>query len=742
MHTTFSSYTFTDFMDTQFDSAQEKFEKYQARMAFKVLDIEKDPLEQGYGEESYDVIIASLALHATKNLGSTLANVRRLLKPGGFLLLLEVTEPNVMRMGLVLGGLPGWWLGHEEGRTLSPCVSVQEWSDLMSKAGFSGVDVFTPHHSELPVPFSVVATQAVDDRVSFLRNPTSSSAEPLGVESLTIIGGKVESTATLVTEIRDLVEPHYDTVKIVASLENIALEDLPMMGTVLSLAELDEPAFVSMTAQRLKSLQELFRQSKNILWVVYGSQGDNPYAQMFLGVQRTLVTEMNHLRVQSLNLHSLQDARSDLIAKMLLQLEATDVWYQDGRLNDLLWNIEPEVTLREGQVFIPRLRFSPQRNDRYNSSKRLKVDAIVRDNSVASVRPSDRGYQVIESPAPTASFFADRIEVQVTNSLLRSVSVTESESLFLVTGKDTRDNSQVIALSDTLDSRVQVPASWAVKCGQSTEQALRSMLSLYVHFLSQSMMKKVSPGKILAVLDPDFSTSAALSQYANQRGVQVALITTKESSSSSPWIYIHRHSTRRELLSKIPRNIGGLLNVGGDEDVMSMLKTMLPTDCHIENEQTLTEEVSRRTGVSGMDQIVLQLHATWTKAFNDQTPVNVNRLPKLGLGDLIKIQRPSTAQAVIDWDSPQLPVQIQPATKVVKFAKDKTYWLVGLTGGLGLSLCQWMARQGARYIALSSRNPKVDDRWIQAMGADGCTVRVFAKWVASFFLCFPAIFRY
>lgn len=189
MDTAFSTYTFTDFMVSQFDLAQEKFEKYQARMAFKALDIEKDPLEQGYGEESYDLIIASLALHATKNLESTLANVRRLLKPGGFLVLLEMTDPNVIRMGLVLGGLPGWWLGHDEGRTLSPSVSVQQWSDLMRKVGFSGVDTFTPHHSELPIPFSVMAAQAVDDRVSLLRNPFESSAEPLGVESLTIIGG-------------------------------------------------------------------------------------------------------------------------------------------------------------------------------------------------------------------------------------------------------------------------------------------------------------------------------------------------------------------------------------------------------------------------------------------------------------------------------------------------------------------------------------------------------------------------
>lgn len=714
-------------MDSRFDEVQEKFGKYQARMAFKLLDIEKDPIEQGYGEESYDLIVASLALHATKTLATTLANVRRLLKPGGFLVLLEVTDPNVMRIGLVLGGIPGRWLGNQEGRTLSPCVSVETWGSLMSKVGFSGIDVSARHHPELPIPFSVMVTQAVDDRIDFLRRPLTSNYDALGVESLTIIGGKMPLTATMVTEIRDAVGLHYDTIKVAASLEAIAIEELPMMGTVLSLAELDEPAFVSMNAQRLKALQELFRQSKNILWVGHGAQGDNPFAHMFVGVQRTLVTEMNHLRVQFLNLHSLKETTSDIIAKKLLQLEATDVWYQDGRLSDILWTTEPEMTLWNGTFYIPRFRLSSQRNDRYNSSKRLIVKSVERDNSTVSIQSSERGYQILEAPAANSPAFADQAEIQVTASLLRSVQVAESHSLFVVTGRDLRDNTQVVALSTALDSRIRVPASWIVRCGQSNDQSIRSMLSLYAHLLAQSMVRKIAPGKTLAVLDPDFSMSAVLSQYANERGVQLALLSTKEDSCSSPWIYIHPHSTRRELLSSIPRNVAGLFDVRGQESVVSMLRAVLPAGCQIESEQALTWENARTAGLSGMDQILPALHATWTRAYHDQTPVNVNRLSQLDLRTLIETQHPSAAQSVVFWEGTQLPVQVRPATQVVKFAKDKTYWLVGLTGGLGLSLCQWMARQGARYIALSSRSPKVDERWIREMAKSGCTVRVFAK---------------
>ena len=93
-------------------------------MTFNTLDIEKDVAKQGFAEQSFDVVIASLVLHATNNLEATMRNVRKLLKPGGYLLMLEITDNDPMRFGFIFGGLPGWWLGQNDGRMLSPCVSI------------------------------------------------------------------------------------------------------------------------------------------------------------------------------------------------------------------------------------------------------------------------------------------------------------------------------------------------------------------------------------------------------------------------------------------------------------------------------------------------------------------------------------------------------------------------------------------------------------------------------------------
>jgi hybrid polyketide synthase/nonribosomal peptide synthetase ACE1 len=87
---------------------------------------------------------------------------------------------------------------------------------------------------------------------------------------------------------------------------------------------------------------------------------------------------------------------------------------------------------------------------------------------------------------------------------------------------------------------------------------------------------------------------------------------------------------------------------------------------------------------------------------------------------------------LIDWTaSPTALVKLEPLDSKPMFVSDKTYWLVGLTGGLGLSLCRWMIKHGARYIVISSRNPKVDKKWLKYFESVNSTVKVYARYVPT-----------
>ena len=103
-------YDYTDISSGFFDSARSKLCDWSEMLRFRTLNIERDPVDQGFEEASYDLIIASNALHATKCIDDTLANVQRLLKPGGRLALIEVTRL-VPFINVIVGHLPGWWRG-------------------------------------------------------------------------------------------------------------------------------------------------------------------------------------------------------------------------------------------------------------------------------------------------------------------------------------------------------------------------------------------------------------------------------------------------------------------------------------------------------------------------------------------------------------------------------------------------------------------------------------------------------
>ncbi|MFH7407676.1 class I SAM-dependent methyltransferase, partial [Pseudomonas syringae group genomosp. 7] len=55
--------------------------------------LQKPAAEHGFQAEHYDLIVSANVIHATQDIGHTLQNQRPLLKPGGALLMSEITRP-------------------------------------------------------------------------------------------------------------------------------------------------------------------------------------------------------------------------------------------------------------------------------------------------------------------------------------------------------------------------------------------------------------------------------------------------------------------------------------------------------------------------------------------------------------------------------------------------------------------------------------------------------------------------
>jgi acyl transferase domain-containing protein/acyl carrier protein/phospholipid N-methyltransferase len=153
-----TEYVFTDIGGIFLNRAKEKFKDF-AFIHYQQLNIEQPPQTQGFVGQQYDLIIAANVLHATRDLGETLAHVRYLLKPGGQLLLLEDTEQQRW-VDLTFGLTDGWWRFTDLSiRPDHPILPVEQWHSLLQRCGFAQIAAL-PNHPHLRLGQSVIVAQA------------------------------------------------------------------------------------------------------------------------------------------------------------------------------------------------------------------------------------------------------------------------------------------------------------------------------------------------------------------------------------------------------------------------------------------------------------------------------------------------------------------------------------------------------------------------------------------------------
>jgi acyl transferase domain-containing protein/ubiquinone/menaquinone biosynthesis C-methylase UbiE/acyl carrier protein len=135
-----TEYTFSDVTPLLIAKAREKFSRFPF-VKYRVLDIEKDPLSQGFEAHSYDIAIAANVLHATADLRETIKNVQSLLTSDGVLLLLEGSRP--LRFGdLIVGLTEGWWKFKDTAlRPSHALISSGKWQEILADSGFTDVVV-------------------------------------------------------------------------------------------------------------------------------------------------------------------------------------------------------------------------------------------------------------------------------------------------------------------------------------------------------------------------------------------------------------------------------------------------------------------------------------------------------------------------------------------------------------------------------------------------------------------------
>ncbi|KAK9426030.1 putative Ketosynthase family 3 (KS3) domain-containing protein [Seiridium unicorne] len=703
---------------------------------FHPSDLSKGLHQQGLFESSYDVIVASLSLHTTVDLDATLRNVRRLLRPGGYLLALELLPSAGLFFDVIFGSSPDWWHVSEERQTPSPAVALSEWDSLLRNASFSGIDICAPDDHGL-VPFSIFASQAVNEKISFLREPLSlappGSASPTLVPDLLILAENDGKTLELSDKISEVLAPYLGASGSTCSISNFASANISPNTVLLCLADLSKSIFERLDSDSWKSLKMILLHPGTVCWVTHGRLAENPYSNMMVGLVRSAVRENPALDYLFLDFDDACRINHCAIAENLLRHMAVSRWRQQDGLHI---TAERELVVdMTGQIMIPRVVMNAEMNDRYNSSRR-EIRRLARScHHPIGIHQSNSLWDIEMHSAPCATD-GKNTQIHTTQSLVSPIRVAEFTYMFLVLGEDHVSKEAKIALSPRNGSHVFTHGnlSVAVQIPSKFTSLLLRMTAL--HLAASMALRGLAKGDKVLVFEPSLEFAFVIAQEASLLGVQVTCATENENPSDREhhaWLVLHTATSARGLSRLANDGFSAFID-------MSPLDTSSPTGariadacplhCRKEYARSLFGEMAQEPSGSHVEAISGRLirSVTWACNFLAHPPeLDFGNSPAVATNTSPEWHDAGASLEVFTWNTiSEVSIKVRPVDSQISFADNKTYWLVGLSGGLGLSLCEWMVQHGARYFVITSRKPKVESKWLDEMDARGVVVKIMS----------------
>ena len=761
----FSSYTFTDISAGFFHDAQAKFATSRGanRMHYAVLDIERDPRETGFKEHAFDLIVASNVLHATRSLARTVADCRRLLRPGGFLVLGELTS-DTLYGPFIVSGLPGWWLGREgDGRMYGPTVSEERWHCLLKENGFSGVDhVARDTQDSSTYLNSIMISQATDERVDFLRAPIQSVIAPsfaAQLDHLVIVGGKTGQIAhNTALEMGSLLEPFvcHSTVldgwnaleaeastKAVNSSNSSSSSIIRPGSAVICLSESQDDqetaGLWNLSPARLRALQSIFHNVSHVCWVTRGCQADDPRANMMVGIARTVMCESPHLRFLFVDMNDDEDANSSspsrrpepiVLSEMFLRMVCLDRSEYSG----VLWSNETELAVREGGVlYIPRVKPEDLLNRRLASGTRVVEEAVPSTVPVEIAVDQDGCFalQAAGTSRVMKRSESERNMVHFTprcSSLFAFSSCDGASPLYICLGSTADEPEQMVAaVSHANSSSFELPEDQVMACNVFGEaQPVGLLRHILAVVLYESFLADLSG--TLWLHDIPSEMAEMVVQMGKTRGVDVFLSTSSASLAVAALhgtvTLIHPRSTQRALEAVVPSNVQRLVMMGmdGDHDASSLQDTLERSGLVAKSDiRHLCQDVGKAKVSLGFSDnlklwdVIMREVNTFMLCKPDQSELlSGSSSIVVDVDTISSVSGYCEVASIVNWSWAQdttgsVSVRMYPLGTVGGlFSPHKTYLLVGLAGEVGMSLVEWMVGMGAQHFAIVSRNPRID----------------------------------
>jgi acyl transferase domain-containing protein/NADPH:quinone reductase-like Zn-dependent oxidoreductase/SAM-dependent methyltransferase len=737
-------YMYTDISSGFFEAVRTtRLKDWAHLLTFQTLDLEKDAVVQGFEEHSYDLVIAANVVHATRSLAKSLGTIRKLLKTGGVLGLVELTRTTPY-INMTFGSIPGWWAGLDEGRMDSPLQSAAQWNDHLQKTGFSGVDLaaYDLIEPERHCALLLSTAQAV--------NPTTNGHDTTQVKILNSIPESLPEHSFSRQLCTKLTKRGFEP-----SLEEWTNSTVNESYSYIILESAKRPFLTQSSSEQFFRVTSVLSKASKVYWISFadGSNGITPENALVTGLSRSARNENPHLDCFTI------DVQDPLYQHFHQVLEAITLFISSTESK--IMNHQPrefELMYRHGRMEIQR--FVP--NNQLLKAVLTRSENIESDES--AFHQAERPLKIkVDKPGILSSLVFvnddlddlghDEVEIQSYAWGLNFSDVFIALGQLPPTQPMVGENAGVVtAVGSSFASQYKLGDRVAAMFG--TPYASRSRTSGYlIHHIPDGLSFTDA-----ASIPLTFATAYySLFDCANLQPGQTILIHSASGALGQAAV-------------KIAQRLGATIfaTAGSAAKRELLMQQYGIAESHIFSSRTtdFTAGINRLTNGTGVDVVLnslsgAMLHASWecVAAFGTFVEVgktDISRRNRLSMGpfeknlkfasvDLVVLsrQRPAYCQKLLqriftDFEAglfTPLPIKAMPigdiekafrlmqsrkhTGKIVLEATDEstvhtrgqplrlradgTYIVVGGLGGLGKHLCRHLQAKGARHIALFSR---------------------------------------
>ena len=408
----FSQYTFTDGNDTFIAQAQENLKDWGQYMKFAKLDIERDPVTQGFSEGAYDIVVATNVLHATHSIDESVANAKKLLRPGGRLVIIEVTHM-LVQTSITFGTLDSWWFGQDDGRKGGPTMNESHWNEALQNGGLSGIDLVLRD------------VQKSEDHIISAMISTVPKTKPTPVtrEVMLVMHSK---TSRAVQSLAEDLASKFDSMNFPCTVGIFQDEELYLGGkTCIALLELEDPLLETWSKKDYDTFKRVCKATQGLLWVTKGGQMNisKPPSAIVTGLLRSLRSEEPSLCLYTLDLNGSTDIQAATTSESVLKVYER-VFESSSRCE------ETEYAEANGRLFIPRM---------YEQRDMNELLAQQTNNTIAKMAPFKQpgrplrlqvrvpgmldSLQFHDDPEPLLPMGPDDVEIEVRATGLNHVDI-------------------------------------------------------------------------------------------------------------------------------------------------------------------------------------------------------------------------------------------------------------------------------------------------------------------------------